>query len=93
MKRAAIIISLIALACGSGWLAFTQLYDNADTLEDGYVALFNGKSLEGWRKIGGDATYAVENGDIVGRHGPGQNTFLRTEATYANFSQDGHAVG
>lgn len=86
MKRAAIIISLIALACGSGWLAFTQLYDNADTLEDGYVALFNGKSLEGWRKIGGDATYAVENGDIVGRHGPGQNTFLRTEATYANFS-------
>lgn len=53
---------------------------------DGFVPLFNGENLDGWKKVGGGATYRVEDRCIVGEVGPGANTFLRTEKTYANFT-------
>ena len=46
--------------------------------------LFDG-TFKGWKKVGGGATYQVEGDSIVGRVGPGSNTFLRTEKEYANF--------
>jgi hypothetical protein len=49
------------------------------------VALFDGKSLDGWKKVGGGATYRIEGAEIVGEVGPGSNTFLRTEKTYGDF--------
>jgi hypothetical protein len=48
-------------------------------------AIFNGENLDGWVKRGGDATYCVEEGCIVGRRGPGPNTFLCTARNYDNF--------
>lgn len=51
----------------------------------GFTPLFNGKNLDGWKKVGGGATYTIEGDEIVGRVGPGANTFLRTEKTYGNF--------
>ncbi|MEE2907884.1 MAG: DUF1080 domain-containing protein [Planctomycetota bacterium] len=48
-------------------------------------ALFNGHDLKGWTRVGGEATFVVEEGSIVGTHGPGANTFLRTEGVYKNF--------
>jgi len=49
-------------------------------------ALFDGKTLRGWRQIGGAATYAVQNGCIVGTTVPGTpNSFLITENRYADF--------
>lgn len=53
--------------------------------EDGFVSLFDGKTLVGWTKTGGEATYTVEEGCIVGRVGPGRNTFLCTDKTYGDF--------
>lgn len=53
--------------------------------EIGFVPLFDGQTLDGWRKVGGGATYHVEEGDIVGKRGPGPNTFLRTEKQYHDF--------
>ncbi|TWT36975.1 hypothetical protein KOR34_19210 [Posidoniimonas corsicana] len=53
---------------------------------DGFVPLFDGKSIEGWVKQGGDATYKVEDGVIVGTsvlHTP--NTFLCTPRKYGDF--------
>ncbi len=47
--------------------------------------LFDGQTLDGWKKVGGGATYQVEDGCIVGRVGPGPNTFLRTLEEFANF--------
>ena len=47
--------------------------------------MFDGKSLAGWRKAGGGATYAVDDGCIVGKVGPGHNTFLCTEKNYGDF--------
>ncbi len=47
--------------------------------------LFNGEDLSGWKKVGGDATFRVDEGCIVGEHGPGPNTFLRTRSIYRDF--------
>ena len=46
--------------------------------------LSTGNSLEGWNKVGGDATYVNENGTITGTTGPGKNTFL-TRGPYSDF--------
>jgi len=47
---------------------------------------FNGKNLDGWEKRGGEATFEVENGMIVGITGKNTpNTFLCTEKRYSNF--------
>ena len=48
-------------------------------------SLFNGEDLKGWTKRGGEATFKVEDGCIVGTHGPGANTFLCTTRSYEDF--------
>ncbi|MCX7424621.1 MAG: DUF1080 domain-containing protein [Planctomycetia bacterium] len=53
--------------------------------EEGFAPLFDGKTLGGWRKAGGEATYKVEGDSIVGEVGPGSNTFLCTEKNYGDF--------
>jgi len=54
--------------------------------EAGYTLLYDGETLQGWRAIGGDASFSAEGESIVGRHGPGANSFLRTEHEYSDFS-------
>src|SRR4051812_37113129 len=50
------------------------------------VEIFNGKDLTGWTKRGGDGTYAVENGEVVGRSAPNTtNTFLCTDKEFGDF--------
>jgi hypothetical protein len=45
--------------------------------EEGWVPLFDGKTLEGWTVRGSPATYKAEDGAIVGTTGTGgPNTFL-----------------
>jgi len=54
--------------------------------EKGWTNLFNGKNLNGWKRLGGKATYTVEDGVIVGRTVANtRNTFLVTEKEYSNF--------
>jgi len=53
---------------------------------DGWVALFDGKSLDGWSVKSGFATYEVKDGTIVGTTAKGSgNTFLCTDKKYGNF--------
>lgn len=50
--------------------------------------LFDGKTLDGWKKMGGEATYHVESDMIVGVTAPvsdTSNTFLVTNKFYDNF--------
>jgi hypothetical protein len=50
------------------------------------VEIFNGKDLKGWTKRGGNATYRVENGEIVGHSAPNTtNTFLCTDKEFGDF--------
>ncbi len=74
MKRAIRgAFALLALA-GSAVVA-------ADTL-----TIFDGKTLNGWKQLGGAADYKVIDGAIVGSSKPGvPNSFLVTEKTYGDF--------
>ena len=51
-----------------------------------WVNLFDGKTLNGWKKGAGDADYKVENGAIVGTTVvASSNSFLVTEKEFDNF--------
>lgn len=48
--------------------------------------LFNGKDLQGWKQLNGQAKYTIENGEIVGTTVSNQpNSFLATEKNYGDF--------
>ena len=54
--------------------------------QNGWTNLFDGKSLNGWKKLAGNADYKIENGAIVGITVPNTpNTFLVTEKEYGDF--------
>ncbi|MCA9226468.1 MAG: DUF1080 domain-containing protein, partial [Planctomycetales bacterium] len=53
---------------------------------DGWVDLFNGKTLDGWTQKNGTATYRVEDGAVVGKTNEGSpNSFLCTDKDYGDF--------
>lgn len=53
---------------------------------DGWKPLFDGKTLKGWKSVGGKAPYTVEDGAIVGTMTAGTpNSFLITEQEYGDF--------
>jgi len=55
-------------------------------LEDGFVPLYNGKNLDGWKVVNGDGQYKAEGEELRGvGENVHANTFLRTEKTYKNF--------
>lgn len=69
-------------------LAFSLLMvsSNFVAAEDGWTSLFSGKSLEGWTQKNGWASYAVEDGAIVGRTAVGSpNSFLCSVKEYGDF--------
>lgn len=48
--------------------------------------LFNGKNLDGWKRLNGNAEYKVQDGAIVGvSKANTPNTFLATKNTYGDF--------
>jgi Domain of Unknown Function (DUF1080) len=51
-----------------------------------WTTLFDGKSFNGWKKVAGNAEYAIANGVITGTTVPNTpNTFLITEKEYGDF--------
>src|SRR5574337_1030642 len=65
---------------------FIVLFSNFSGAQNGWTSLFDGKTLNGWKKLGGTANYNVENGMIVGStviNSP--NTFLCTEKQFGDF--------
>ena len=82
LRRFVIVLSMLALigVVGCGQEGLKTGDDNA-----GFVPLFNGKDLSGW-KTKGKASWSVEDGVLVGKQGennaPGD---LFTEGTYKDF--------
>jgi hypothetical protein len=76
-------LALVAVLCGVGMLAAELAFaQDAFKPEEGYVLLFNGKDLTGWRYAGvkdsldgksetPDKRFTVENGAIVANEGKG----------------------
>jgi hypothetical protein len=73
---------MLVIAAG---LAASNALPAAEPGDDGLMPMFDGKTFAGWRKVGGGATYTIAGDEIVGKVGPGANTFLRTERPYGNF--------
>jgi len=72
---------LLAIAAASALSAATALAGN-----DGFVALFDGKTLDGWTQRNGIATYRVEDGAIIGRTAKNSpNSFLCSDKAYCDF--------
>ncbi|MGC6444130.1 MAG: 3-keto-disaccharide hydrolase [Rubripirellula sp.] len=62
----------------------TLLVSIANAQEKKWVSLFNGKTLDGWEKIGGDDSHwKVEDGAITGTGNP--SMLVCTEGPYKNF--------
>ena len=54
--------------------------------DDGFVSLFDGKTLKGWTQRNGEATYKVEDGAVVGRTAKkSPNSFLCSDKAYCDF--------
>ena len=54
--------------------------------EDGFVSLFDGKSLNGWSiEEGPESAFYVKGGDIVIHEGSNFPTWLRSDKRYENF--------
>jgi len=59
---------------------------NQATAAEGWVTLFNGKSLEGWTQKNGTASYQVVDGTILGTTSEGSpNSFLCSVNDYGDF--------
>jgi hypothetical protein len=69
---------LLTLAAMFGCLVVTALFVPAlASCDQGWTSLFDGKTLDGWERHGGFATYKIEDGTIVGTTAEGSpNTFL-----------------
>ncbi len=61
------------------------LISSAQT-QKGFTNLFDGKTLNGWKRVVGSGEYSVENNMIVGTTVAGSpNTFLATEKAYSDY--------
>lgn len=59
---------------------------NVAQADDGWVSLFDGKTLKGWIQKNGTAKYVVKDGTIEGTTNEGSpNSFLCTEKLYGDF--------
>ncbi|MEZ5038463.1 MAG: DUF1080 domain-containing protein [Saprospiraceae bacterium] len=54
--------------------------------QDGWEMLFNGKDFSNFQQLNGEATYKIENGEMIGISKMGTpNSFMATKATYGDF--------
>ncbi|MCY1719903.1 DUF1080 domain-containing protein [Prolixibacteraceae bacterium Z1-6] len=70
----------------SFFMLFLLIMSGVAVAQDGWVNLFNGKNLDGWKQLNGEAKYEVVDGVIVGTtvlNTP--NSFLCTEKNYSDF--------
>jgi len=76
------VLRLIALA----FLMMLTSCNEGNKETEPWIDLFDGETLNGWHKVGGEATYEVTDGMIVGKSTPSTpNTFMRSDKIYSDF--------
>jgi hypothetical protein len=74
------------LGLGCGTLLAMVVAGSPGSTEGPWLALFDGRTLDGWVQKNGTAEYRVEDGAIVGRTSAGSpNSFLTTARAYGDF--------
>jgi len=77
-----LLVTLTAI----GSVLFVTAISTAEDLPDGWVSLFDGKTLDGWKQLAGTAPFVVDEGTILGTTKKGSpNSFLCTEKLYDDF--------
>ena len=67
-------------------ICFSCQGNKANNVGDGWTSLFDGESLEGWKPLGGEAEFVIEDGAIVGISKINTpNTFLSTEQEFGDY--------
>jgi len=81
------LLSITAIACSTLCCADNKTKNEEPSAKaETTIDLFDGKTLKGWKIVGGNGQYKVEDGSIVGfGKNVSGNTFLRTEKTYGDF--------
>ena len=87
MRRSRLMWLVIAAAMTAASTAPLDVgLSYAKDKDQGWVSLFDGKTLKGWRQINGAAAYKVDQGTILGTTAEGSpNSFLCTEKLYGDF--------
>ena len=68
------------------FIALTFFIASVTMAQNGFTGLFDGKTLNGWKRVAGTGEYTVENNMIIGTTVAGSpNTFLATEKGYGDF--------
>ncbi|MDR6737024.1 DUF1080 domain-containing protein [Sphingobacterium sp. 2149] len=84
MRRNTLFKSVLMAAMVSNVVLTHAQTDKSN--EKGWTNLFDGKTLNGWKTVGGKAPYSIEGDAIVGRMTKGTpNSFLITEKEYGDF--------
>jgi hypothetical protein len=79
-------LSVLLFSCNEEKSTETTKESAKPEVAEKSTPLFNGKDLTGWKIVGGNGQYKVEDGCIVGfGENIKGNTFLRTEKTYTDF--------
>ena len=79
-------VSKFLIAAVAGMIAYQPIQVEAQQGKGKWKDLFDGKTLQGWKPVGGKAPYTVEDGAIVGTMTKGTpNSFLVTEEEYGDF--------
>jgi hypothetical protein len=78
--------ALVLTACAAATLLTSFHPRPQEAKADTWQNLFDGKTLNGWKRLAGTADYRVENGAIVGTSVANSgNTFLVTEKEYGDY--------
>jgi hypothetical protein len=78
--------ALVLTACAAATLLTSFHPRLQEAKADTWQNLFDGKTLNGWKRLAGTADYRVENGAIVGTSVANSgNTFLVTEKEYGDY--------
>ncbi len=73
---------LIRLILSTSLVAFCCIASYADD----WKPLFDGKSFDGWKQLGGVAKYTIKNGEIIGTSvADTPNSFMTTKKDYTDF--------
>ena len=80
-----VLVACVAVFLGTAWMAGAAEKSKPVAADVKFVPLFDGKTLDGWKQLGGKAKYEARDATIVGSSVPNtSNSFLTTKKMYGD---------